>query len=96
MGGEVALDEAPQLIGKVVVRHDVRPQHDKRLHGLATQRVGRTNDGGLGDRRVSDEDALDFERADSVPGAVDQVIIAAGEGDVPVRVLAGRVARKTA
>src|SRR5438874_2083078 len=53
---------------------------------LACDVVRASDDRGLGDARVIDERALDLHRADAMAGDVDDVVDAAKQPVVPVRV----------
>src|SRR5205823_9199746 len=48
-------------------------------------------DGGLGDRRVTDQSALDFHRPNAVPGHIENVVDAAHEPEVAIFVAPGPV-----
>src|SRR5204862_4314764 len=60
---------------------------------LALDLVRAADDRGFGDARMVDERALDFHRADAMPGDVDYVVDAAEQPEVAVRVALRAVAR---
>ena len=68
-----------------------RLQRDEGLDDLAGHRVGLADHAGLGDRRVLEQRALDLERPDQVPHALDDVVLAPDEPEVAVLVAAGEV-----
>ena len=61
-------------------------QRDERLDDLARHRVGLADHAGLGDRRMFHQRAFHLERADQMAGALDDVIGAADEPVIAVRV----------
>ena len=65
---------------------------DERGDRLALDLVRAADDGGLGHARMIDQRALDFHRADAVPGDVQHVVDAAEQPEVAVVVALGAVA----
>ena len=90
MGPQSRLDVEPQLAGQLIGR--TLSQHHERLHDMPLDRIGFSHDRGLRDRVVADERALDIERSDAVPRALDDIVRAAGEIEVAVRVTASGIA----
>src|SRR5579862_7272141 len=64
----------------------------ERLDGFSLQRVGHSDGGGLRDRGMRYQSALDFGGADAVPRNVQHVVGAAEYGDVSVLVFHGDIA----
>ena len=92
MRGEAGLDQLLQLgLQRVVAAHAVG-EHDERLEYLAAQVVGPADNRDVDDRRVGDQDALDVERADAIPGHDDDVVVAGAEEEVALGVEVSRVA----
>ena len=75
---------------------DVAAQDDERDDALPGRRVGRADDGGLGDRRVRHQRRLDLGGRDAVAGHVHDVVDAAEQPEVAVLVLLGAVAGEVA
>ena len=69
-----------------------RFERDEGDDRLPLELVGPADDGGLGDRRVADERALDLRGAEAVAGDVEHVVDAAHDPEVAVLVLARPVA----
>ena len=67
-------------------------QRQKRLRHGKPQRIGRRHHGGLGHRRMLDQDALKLERADAIIGGFEHVVGAADIGQIAVVVDCGDVA----
>ena len=75
-------DRQGRLLGGFVAgREDDVGLGDRQPH-----RIGSGHDGGLGDRRVLDEDRLQLERADLVVAGLEDVVGAADVGDVALAV----------
>src|SRR6266540_5591793 len=76
-----------QRIGRLMT---LLERHEPADH-LAAQLVGPTRDTGLGHRRMAQERGLHLDRADAVPGDLDDLVGAAAEPHVAVLVYGGRV-----
>ena len=73
---------------------EARLERDERLDDLHVHRVGLGDRGRLGHRRVLEQRRLDLERPDEVAAGVDDVVVAADEPEVAVRVDAARGRRR--
>ena len=91
-GAEPLPAEADELEPQLVARLVARVQDHERLDDGTDDRVGFADHTGLGDRGMLHERALDLERADEMPGRLDDVVAAADEPEVAVGVAAGEVA----
>src|SRR5262245_42423192 len=91
VGGGHRLHVLLQLAGERIGRRMPGRQHDECLDDLPAGRVRLADDGGLSDGGVLDQCGLDLERPDPVRRAVDHVVGAADEPEVPVVVHRGAV-----
>ena len=77
---DVVLELAHQCIAGSDARHHPHPGHDHR----SAVGVGLRDHSGLRDLRVAHQRVLDLRRTDSVPGALDEVVVAALVAEVAV------------
>src|SRR5262245_49038455 len=81
-----------QFVLEFLARSPVLAQHNEGFDDLPARRIGTPHDRGLHHRRMLDEGALHFERADAVTGALDNIVPAAYEPKIARRVALGTVA----
>lgn len=67
-------------------------KNDEGLDDLATEGIGFADNGDIDDSRVFKKSAFDFERADAIAGAFDDVVLATDKPEVAVFVAGGAVA----
>src|SRR5262245_34228796 len=91
MAAHPALHEVHDLVAERGSRRGARAEHDVRLDDLTAQRVRRADHRGFCDRGMLEEHALDLERTDAVSRALDHVVGAAFEPEVPVLVAASEI-----
>ena len=67
-------------------------QRDIAFGDRVAHRIGRRHDGGLRNRRMFDQHAFEFERAQAIVARFEHVVGPADEGDVAVGVAGGDIA----
>ncbi len=92
MRANLADDVLLELLRQGFARLDALLQGDERGDRLTLDLVRTADDGRFSDFRVIDERALDFHRADAMPGHVDHVVHAAEQPEVAVGVTLGAIA----
>src|SRR5262245_24343603 len=92
MSPDPVLHHVGDLFAETGGRHVPGLQNDERFDDLAPQRVRLTDDGGLRDRRMTEDGALHLERADAVSRTLDHVVRSALEPEVTVSVTPRQVA----
>ena len=71
----------------LVIAGEAVLQHDERLYHLAHHRVRLADDRGLGNCWMIGQRILDFERADQMPGGLDDIVSPAHEPEIAVSIL---------